>query len=64
MNYQEIKKVLENNDIKEVFKGIVSFEKELDDNNQLEKIYDEFINNDYANLLSDKLNDIVESVEE
>lgn len=64
MNYQEIKKVLENNDIKEVFKGIVSFEKELDDNNQLEKIYDEFINNDYANLLSDELNDIVESVEE
>lgn len=63
MNYKEIKNVLESNNIKEVFKAIISFEKELDDNEQLEAIYDEFINNDYANLLSDEVTEIVESVE-
>lgn len=58
MNYKEITSFLENEaetNYKEVIKAIILFEKKAIDKDYLEKIYENFIENDTIDLLNEDL---------
>lgn len=67
MNYIEIKKVLEDlskNNHKEFVKGLISFEKGVNDEEILNRIYEEYMNNDEIELLSSNISNRINGTKE
>lgn len=58
MNWKEIKKIIEQADYIEVVKAIVSYEKDINNEKELNNIYDRFMDSDCCGLFD--MNDIFE----
>lgn len=54
-DFERIAKYLKNQEYKDVIKGIISFDKEIDDENILDKIYDRYMEEDNIELLNEDL---------
>ena len=58
MNYKEVKKILEKlqqSNYKDLIKAIVSMELNLDDENLIDEIYNNYMDNDDISLLSEEI---------
>lgn len=58
MNYKEVKKILEKlqqSNYKDLIKAIVSMELNLDDENLIDQIYNNYMDNDDISLLSEEI---------
>ncbi|OFS52756.1 hypothetical protein HMPREF2664_10620 [Staphylococcus sp. HMSC064E03] len=63
MNYKEIKKLLENQEHKEVVKGIFGFELQIDDNEKLEEIYQFYYKNPMPNFLDYEICEVAQHID-
>lgn len=62
MNFENIKSLLEkisNENYKDYIKSIISIETNINDEEKLDKIYDQYMDNDNIFLLNDELNKII-----
>ena len=67
MNYKEIRETIENmanDNIKDLVKAIISFEKGINDEEALDKIYDAYMDNDTQGLLSDEFDYMIDDMKE
>ena len=67
MNYTEMRKMLEkmaNESHKDFAKALISFEKGLHDKEALDKIYQDFMNNDSMSLLNDEFDYTIDELRE
>ena len=65
MEYKDIRKSLEDfskENYKELIKALIGIEKRIEDENTLDKIYDEYMDNDAITLLSEEFDYIVEGI--
>ena len=63
MNYKEIKKLLENQEQKEVVKPIFSYELLINDNEKLEEIYQFYYKNPMPNFLDYEICEVAQYVD-
>ena len=62
MNYKEMKKLIEqmaNENHKNFVKSLISFEKNIHDEEILDRLYDFYMDNDSMNLISDEFDDLI-----
>ena len=62
MNFENIKSLLEkisNENYKDYIKSIISIETNINDEEKLDKIYDQYMDNDNIFLLNEELNKII-----
>ena len=67
MNYTEMRKMLEkmaNESHKDFAKALISFEKGINDKEALDKIYQDFMNNDSMSLLNDEFDYTIDELRE
>lgn len=67
MNYKEMKENIEtmaNENYEEFIKGLISFEKGINDEKALDSIYQSFMDNDTQELLNDEFDYVIDSLKE
>ncbi|WP_276797364.1 hypothetical protein [Fusobacterium gonidiaformans] len=65
MNYKDMKKEIEKMTDKshaEFVKALISFEKNIDDEDILEKLYEEYMENDNMGLLSEEFDNMIDEL--
>lgn len=65
MNYKEMKNTIEqmvNESHRKYVKALISFEKDIDDEEILDKIYEDYMNNDNINLITDEFDYMIEEL--
>ena len=65
MNYKEMKKTIEqmaNESHRNYVKALISFEKGINDEEILDKIYEDYMNHDNINLISDDFDYMIEEL--
>lgn len=67
MNYKEIRNTLEhmvNENQEDFVKALISFEKEINDKVDLDKLYQEYMDNDSMSLLNDEFDYLIDELRE
>ena len=67
MNYKTMRARIEdivNDNHRDFVKAIISIEKDINDENVLDKLYDAYMDNDSLNLLNEEFDDMIEKLRE
>lgn len=62
MNYKEMKNVIEQmatENYREFIKALLSFEKNVEDEDLLDMVYEEYMDNDYITLINEDLDHMI-----